>query len=235
MFERLEKLSRTERIVAEIRSAIADGKFKTGDKLPPERELALMFGVSRTSVREAVKVLATYGQITSVQGGGLYVADQFTENVFDFLGHGSHLTADNYRPLYQARLVMETGSIMAALGDLTESDIARLEEYVAGTEAETDILKLQLLDADFHIGLIQASRNPILTSLYSMIHKIMANGIQKGVSVYPAAKKMVAADHKKIITALRSRSKTRCYNTVAAHLNASMLLFAELLDKKGGA
>lgn len=228
MFERLKKHSRTEQIVDEIRTAIVDGKFKTGDKLPPERELATMFGVSRTSIREAVKILATYGQIKSVQGGGLYVADQFTENVFDFLGHGSYITVDNYRPLYQARVVMETGSIMAALGNITEEDILRLEGYVRKTEAETDIVQLQRLDADFHISLIQASRNPILTSLYRMIHKIMANGILQGVSVYPTAKKMVIGDHKKIITALRSRSKTRCYNAIAGHLNASMLLFTEL-------
>ncbi len=228
MFEPLPKLSRTDQIVDAIRGAIADGKFRTGDKLPPERELAETFGVSRTSIREAVKILATYGQIKSVQGGGLYVADQFTENVFDFLGHGSHITANNFVPLYQARVVMETGSVMAAMANIGEEDIRRLEEYVRKTEVETDTVQLQRVDADFHISLIQASHNPILTSLYRMIHKIMANGIQKGISVYPAAKKMVIRDHKKIITALRSRSKTRCFNAISGHLNASMLLFTEL-------
>ena len=232
MFTPLKKHSRTDQIVGEIRSAITAGTFRTGDKLPPERELALMFGVSRTSIREAVKILETYGQIQSVQGGGLYVADQFTENVFDFLGHGSYITAANYAPLYQARLVMETGSIMAALGNITGEDIGRLEECVGKTLTETDIVQLQRLDADFHITLIQASRNPILTSLYRMIYKIMANGIQQGVSVYPTAKKMVVADHRKIINAVKSRSKTRCYNAIAGHLQASMDLFTGLFGLK---
>lgn len=232
MFDSLQKLSRTGQIVDAVRAAIGDGRFRTGDKLPPERELAAMFGVSRTSIREAVKILATYGQIKSIQGDGLYVVDRFTENVFDFLGHGSYITVANYRPLYQARLVMETGSIMAAVDAITDDDIARLEQCVRNTEAETDIMSLQRHDANFHISLIQASHNPILTNLYGMIHKIMTNGIQKGISVYPAAKKMVVSDHRKIITAVRSRSKTRCYNAIARHLDASMRLFAGLFNDR---
>lgn len=231
MFKPLNRHSRTDQIVEEIKAAVLSGRIKTGDKLPPERELATIFGVSRTSVRESVKILNTYGLIKSVQGDGIYVTDQFSENVLDFLGHGSCLTAENYTLLYQARLVMETGSLMAALDTIEESDIQKLEAIIRELVVETDIEKLGVLDANFHITLIEVSRNPILSSLYRILYKVLTNGAKAGVSLYPGAKKMVVTGHTRIVAAIKAKSKTRCYHAIVDHLDASMKLFEEYFER----
>lgn len=225
MFKALKKDSRTDLIVGEIKSAILSGKYRIGDRLPPERELALQFEVSRTSVREAVKILSAYGMLRAVQGDGLYVTDCFTENMFEFLGYGGFLTADNYRPLYQARLVIETGSLMTALESVTDEEIQALETCVAASVRETDVMELQAIDARFHIMLVQFSRNPILTGMYSMLHKIMKNGVERGVSVYPDAKPIVVAEHRRIVRAIKSRSKPRVYKAIEEHLQGSRKMF----------
>ena len=230
-FTTLRRYSRTEQIVEEIRKAIDDGTFKTGDRLPPERELANAFGVSRTSIREAVKILGTYGLIRSVQGDGLYVTDQFSENVLGFLGHDRFVTGDNYRSLHQARLIMETGCLMASLDGIGADDIDRLERIVENQANEDCVENLHRLDAEFHITLIKTSQNPIMVSLYEMIHKIMVNGAQEGVSLFPAAKRKVVAEHKKIVSAIKSGSRTRCYNSVAEHLNTAVEMFAKIFER----
>ena len=232
MFKLIKKQSRTEQIVDEIKRAVLAGKIEIGDKLPPERELAAQFGVSRTSIREAVKILSTYGILKSVQGGGIYVTDQFSENVLDFLGHGTCLTPVNYKLIYQARIIMETGSLITSLEYITDQDISRLQEIIHATVSENDNERLGLLDAKFHIILIEAANNPILTSFYQMIYKILTNGARMGISLYPDAKKMVMKGHRDIVAAIKSRSKTRCYKAVSTHLTASMKLFEDYFSEQ---
>ncbi len=68
---KIQKVS--DQIAAQIRSSILTGEFSPGEKLPPERKLADMFGVSRSSVREALNMLASAGLVMSSQGGGTVV------------------------------------------------------------------------------------------------------------------------------------------------------------------
>jgi GntR family transcriptional repressor for pyruvate dehydrogenase complex len=92
IFDEIKYQSRSQHIVDKFRKAIADGTLQIGDKLPPERDLCVQLGVSRTALREALQILQAYGLVKPTQGGGTHVTDKFSENVFDFLGFGKNLT-----------------------------------------------------------------------------------------------------------------------------------------------
>jgi GntR family transcriptional repressor for pyruvate dehydrogenase complex len=229
-FQEIEKHSRTQQVVEEIKRAVAGGTIKIGDKLPPERDLALQFGVSRTSIREAVRILSTLGLVKTTQGGGTYVTDLFSENVFSFLGFGSRLSRENYKLLFQARFVLESGCIPFVLDKVNTKDIERLKSIVEDLKNETDIQRLGLLDARFHESLVELAGNPILSSLYQMIYKMLKEGTSKVIS-YPNGKKLAIRDHYSIIQAIETKSKAKCIRAVEKHLAAAAGLFEKFFNE----
>jgi GntR family transcriptional regulator, transcriptional repressor for pyruvate dehydrogenase complex len=201
IFDEVKNLTRSRQIVDKFRKALAEGMLRVGDKLPPERELCQQFGVSRTSLREAVRSLEAYGLVESQHGGGSYITDRFSENVFDFLGFGNILDRKNFKPLLHTRRVIETGAVEQALETSDAAAIQNLEALVEDLARETDPLRLGALDARFHEKFVELSGNPILTALYRMIFKILIQGTSQ-VITYPTARDVAVFDHRMIFEAL---------------------------------
>lgn len=229
MFSEIEKKSRTHQVVEEIRNAVTSGAIEVGDRLPTERELSLQFGVSRTSIREAVRILSTFGLVQTTQGRGTFVTDRFSANIFSFLGFGPHLDRENFRLFFQARRVLETGCIPFVLEHVSDTDIRQLERLTAALEQETDTETLGSLDARFHEAIVELSRNPIIHSLYRMIYTMLKQGTSR-VIAFPQAKMMAIRDHKRIIRAISSGNKNSSVRAIEKHLDAAAGLFELHLD-----
>ena len=97
-------------VVTQIREAILSGRFRPGDRLPTERELAQQFGVSRVTVRDALRALEAGGLIRVKVGGqgGPYVAEPDISQLSDSLGAHLQLRGSTFRELAEARLALET-------------------------------------------------------------------------------------------------------------------------------
>jgi GntR family transcriptional repressor for pyruvate dehydrogenase complex len=217
IFDEVKNLSRSRQIVDKFRKAIAEGTLKIGDKLPPERELCIQLGVSRTSLREAVRILETYGVLETTHGGGTYVTDKFTENVFEFLGFGDVLNKRNFKHLLHLRNVVEAGAVETAVETADEAGLRGLEDLVDALENETDTSRLGYLDAQFHETVIGLSGNPILTAVYRMIFKMLRQGTSKVIS-YPSAKSIAVKDHRMILDAFKKKDIKKCKAVVRKHL-----------------
>ena len=83
MYEPIQNKNTSQLIVDQIKNMILSGKLKIGDKLPPERELAELYKVSRTSVREALKALEAIGVLEIRQGGGIYIVNDILLKMSD--------------------------------------------------------------------------------------------------------------------------------------------------------
>jgi GntR family transcriptional repressor for pyruvate dehydrogenase complex len=224
LFDEIISQSRSKQVAEKIKTAISDGRLKLGDKLPPERDLAVQLGVSRSSLREAVRILDAYGLVESNQGGGTYVTDRFTESVFDFLGFGRRLSPVNFRHLLRTRLIIETGAVETAPADSLAETAAILGGLVKRMEAETDLAVLGSLDAQFHECLVERAGNPILTALYRMISKMLKQGTIE-VIAYPTARLVAIEDHRELAAGFARGEREACREVVRRHLEHTEELF----------
>jgi GntR family transcriptional regulator, transcriptional repressor for pyruvate dehydrogenase complex len=161
-----------ESIAAKITELITSSNLKSGDRLPTEHELSEQLGVSRTVIREAVKVLVATGMVYTRRGSGLYVAN---DGATPFAGMFDSLTpADPTQifSLYEFRLKLEVPAARLAAERITPQELRELREIVALNRRSADNQQRQQWsesDAAFHRGIAEATHNPYFASTTAMI------------------------------------------------------------------
>src|SRR5436305_5824307 len=115
-------------IAEQIRTAIVTGRLKAGDRLSPERELAEQFGVSRVTVRDALRTLEAMGLIEVKVGarGGAFVTAPTGSKVAETMSDMMMMSATTPEDIVEARLVVELGTVTLACARATEEDLAGL-------------------------------------------------------------------------------------------------------------
>lgn len=172
-----------DRVVNEIEQRIIEGHLEPGTRLPPERELAEQLGVSRTVVREAVRILVTKGLLETQPGVGTMVRQITREQVVKPLNLLLRSRSDgeiSFDDLHQVRSILEIEIAGLAALQATERDIAHLREIVTAMEAAQDDLEtLAARDADFHNALAKMTRNQLLAILVDSIRDLLQEYIMR--------------------------------------------------------
>lgn len=165
-----------QEIVDQIQAQVQSGQLSPGDRLPPERELAEQFGVSRTAVREAIKSLAEKGLVTVEVGRGTFVRALTSEHVVEAM---SLLLGDErgtLAALQVARELLEIPIARLAATHRTLGQIERLTQLLREMEStQHDPQRFIFADTDFHIELARATGNPVLEVLSQTIVALMRN------------------------------------------------------------
>ena len=163
-------------LVLRFQQLLSDGVLKPGTRLPSERELATKFGVARSSLRQALKVLEVMGVITQRVGDGSYLnndASAVLSVPMDFL---FLLDDTSVQELVEMRLIVEPALAARAAERATAADIALLKQAIEEFErSEGDRVKLVSADLLFHRRIFQASGNRLSGRLFHMIHRAMLN------------------------------------------------------------
>ena len=167
-----------------ISNAIIEGDYKLGDKLPSDRDLAAKFGVGRTALREALKVLSVLGLIDIRPGQGTFICRN-TSNFFLMPLSWSFLVGDeNVDKMIEVRNVLEQKSAQLAAQNATTEDIEFLTAvYEKGKEAYNAGNFKDFLDCDmeFHLAIAKCSHNPVIQNLLftsrSLIRQISKAGM----------------------------------------------------------
>jgi GntR family transcriptional repressor for pyruvate dehydrogenase complex len=160
-----------ETIAAKITELITSDDLKPGDRLPTEHELSEQLGVSRTVVREAVKVLVATGRVYTRRGSGLYVANKASSSattMLDSLTPGDPIEVIS---LYEFRLTLEPQAARLAAERITPHELRELRELVALNQRSAEAQQRQQWsesDAAFHRMIAQATHNPFLASAIAM-------------------------------------------------------------------
>jgi GntR family transcriptional repressor for pyruvate dehydrogenase complex len=199
-------------IVAEIRS----GKYPPGERLPPERELAEDFGVSRPTVREAMIALEIRGIVEARRGSGIYVLEREPVE-----GNEQELDIGPFE-VTEARRLFEGESAALAAAIITDEQLDKLESLLQIIEANTTSEVGERADRDFHIAIAEATRNSAITTvvenLWDMRYKspmcMKMFDRARDAGVQPRFD-----DHSKIFKALKARDPQAARAAMRSHLD----------------
>lgn len=212
----------SDRIAKQVLGLIEAEALKPGDRLPAERELAGLLGVSRPSVREAVKTLEAQGRLHVRHGQGVFVAVPEEQQSFRAALSQQEVTLGE---LFAMREVLEVpaagwaaaaddpariAAAAAALGDLNRS----IEEDRA------DFALLQKLDAAFHLRLVEAAGNRFLRQTLGVLQEMLAAGMETTLLV-PGRLEKSRQEHDRILAAVRDGDATAARKAARQHIRAA--------------
>ena len=208
-----------EQIVQQVEESIHRGTLKTGDKLPPERELAQQFGVSRTAVREAVKALREKGLVEAYPGRGTFIMEANSHPIrlsLDRMVKAGQGEGSRY--LTEVREMMEPEIAAMAAERADAEDLAALRECVAvmdGTKRDPDAFIEA--DLDFHLALAEAAANPIILSLIDSIVGLLREQ-RMGIFQVEGGPERGQYHHKRILEAVEHRDSGGAREAMKAHM-----------------
>ncbi|WP_083723479.1 FadR/GntR family transcriptional regulator [[Flexibacter] sp. ATCC 35208] len=164
----IKRNSLADEVAQRLQEQISLGTYKTGEKLPTEPALMESFGVGRSTIREAVRILANSGVLRVQQGLGTFVEEQtgIAEPLPQRLKRAQFEDLDEVRQLLELKIAQK-----AAL-NRTEQDIERMTEALNKRKeygVANDVTACIQADIDFHVAIAQASGNSILTDLYRTV------------------------------------------------------------------
>lgn len=205
----------------QIVNAIKERKLSPGQKLPTELQLCHAFGVSRTVMREALRMLSARGLISIQKGRGMFVRDY---SASDMAGPISLYLSLNYDrdhvlDVVHARQVIEPSIAAMAAKNRTDADILKIR----GNVEELRVLngtyeELATLDQDFHVLVARASGNPIVPLLLEPINKMMPQIKSSVYATIHDAKASAVEYHGKILESIVARDETAARNWMIEHL-----------------
>lgn len=208
-----------EQIVQQVEESIHKGTLKPGDQLPPERELAQQFGVSRTAVREAVKALREKGLVEAYPGRGTFIMDGASYSIrlsLDRMMKVGQAEGSGY--LVEVREILEPEIAALAATRAAEDDLATMREAVAVMdESKKDPEAFIEADLDFHLALAEAAANPLILSLIDSIVGLLR---EQRMSIFQVegGPERGQYHHKKILEAIEHRDSAGAREAMKAHL-----------------
>lgn len=222
----LELLARPSRgvgaISASLRRAIETGAYGDGDQLPPERELAVTFQAARSTVRRALDQLEQAGLVSRRLGSGTFVTAAPSQALTDAMA-----VADRISPLQliDARAAVEPYTTRLAALNATRRDLNDMEAALTACEAcGGDKDEFSRWDAEFHLLIARASRNPLLVNVYAQINSVRLHAQWNAMKEKILVAGVIAnyhSQHRDIFRALDQRDAQLAQMLVAEHLETA--------------
>ncbi len=171
-YRTIQRSSASELVIKELLDSIRRGDLKPGDKLPPERELTKMFGVGRSTLREATSALVLVGCLEVIQGRGTFVNQDFHLDTPFFRELGDIRAAVNIIDMIEIREILECNAVKLAARRANAQTVRRLRETVSNMKAAVDDTEsFSEHDFDFHISLARATGNEMIHQMMNWIVK----------------------------------------------------------------
>lgn len=218
-------------IVDQIKHLVREGKLAKGDRLPSERDLCQRFGVSRVTVREALRVLEASGLIAIRVGarGGAFVASPSKERLGEGLADLMALSPLTPAQVTEARVVIEVGILPFVVERATEEDIANLRRMIdEGQEALSRDAYTMSLSAAFHVGVATCAHNPAIETLVESFHGPMLLSLRQAQIVAPAMGRRGTDEHAALVDAIERRDVEAAIKVMTAHLDRTAGLVRDL-------
>lgn len=183
-FQSIRQPKLSDVIERELETLISDGILSAGQQLPPERELAKQFDVSRPSVREAIQRLEAKGLLTRRQGGGTFVSETLSSNLSDPLLNLLANHADSQRDLLETRHALEGISAYFAALRGNEDDfqrIAQCQEAMSVTLSKEGVEKESKAVMEFLIAIAEASHNVVLLHIVRSLSPLLEKNVSQNL------------------------------------------------------
>jgi len=205
-------------IANHIIEQIRDGVWKPGDKLPTERQLAAEMGVSRPSLREALRALEILGLLRMRQGSGVFVSAFGSEDMLIPLHLFISLEPGSIDALFEARIALESQVVALAATKITDEQLVQLRETViAPPESEDEIVIFIEADLAFHRLITKVADNVFLARMIKSI-EYLGQASRQITGFVPGVMQQSAKDHRLILDALAARDSGKAHAAMTQHL-----------------
>ncbi|NJN18676.1 MAG: FadR family transcriptional regulator [Oscillochloris sp.] len=244
MLERPRKVTVVEAIVEQIVRQIQTGKLKPGDRLPSERQLIEMLGVSRSSVREALQGLAMMGLVESRHGQGSFISPNLVR-LFPNMESAvlpSSLQRTMRLHLVEARRTVECPVAELAAARADEDGLARLRNAFAAykqlMESKGYHEALNVHHHAFHVGLADLSQNPFFTPVVETLLRAVPQSLREsefntlGPQELQAITQAEVAIHRAILTAVERREPAAARAAMEEHMDFELRLIRQIFPER---
>ncbi len=217
LFESPQRLSSVEMVIERIKTLIVERKLNPGDRLPNEFELTRSLSVSRGTLREAMKILESYGIVEIRRGNGTFVSASAGKYLFEPLLFQLLFTTADRRKLRDLRELFELGLVRFVIRDAGSEQLDALEEACSVMErcVERNADPRELVEADllFHRALGRATGNELMARIYEFVLEFFAPSIH---STYrrEASGRNALLLHRAILDGLKARDPDRTVRAV---------------------
>ncbi|MEI6895779.1 MAG: pyruvate dehydrogenase complex transcriptional repressor PdhR [Colwellia sp.] len=211
-------------ILVQLEAMIIEGSLQPGEKLLPERELALQFEVSRPSLREAIQKLEAKGLVTRKQGGGTFVCDNllkgFSDPLFELMANDNESQFD----LLEFRLGIEGMASYYAAMRGTPADFENIQakhDEIGNSQLETDFCGEAKAVVDFHLAICAASHNAVIFQLARSMSALLEDNIVKNLTILaqrPDIFSRITDFRKSLLNAIVSGQPKKAWGASHRHL-----------------
>ncbi len=209
-----------EDIVRQVKALIADGRLNSGDRLPPERELAERFRVSRTSVREALRSLQSRGLIEIQAGEGAFVRDVSVEALIEPLALVILPHREAVGELFEARLLLEPAIAALAARRASREEIAEMDRILAEQAQEVSRGRTGMAqDSALHAAIAAAAHNRAIVRIVNALVDLLRQSREESLLTRGRPKRS-HQDHRRILSAIRRRDEAGAHRAMLDHLEA---------------
>ena len=221
----------TVKLIAVFKQLISEGTMTPGGRLPSERELAASFGVSRSSLRQALKVLEIMGVISQRVGDGTYLNSSAKAILSEPMQFLILLDGISEHELMEARLIVEPELAAQAAERATEEDIAATRREVEAME-QPNLDQHQFIEHDllFHQSIFAAAKNRVCGLMFAVVHQSLKNLITLTSQVVDAEHTLVL--HRRILNAIRKRDPDEARRRMREHLVDARELIAKATGRR---
>lgn len=202
-----------------LRALIADGDLRPGDRLPSEGDLCERLGVSRGSLREAIRMLAALGVLDTRHGSGSYVSELHAADLIKGLSLTvGLLPLGSIIELYELRRALESHAASLAAARVDEETLADLEALLTELESVTDEERQSELDHQFHMRISEVAGNDALSNLLDVLRA--RSRAYRIFTTDDAAEIKILSDagHRSILRGLETRDPVAASSAAAGHV-----------------
>jgi GntR family transcriptional repressor for pyruvate dehydrogenase complex len=207
-----------EEIVRQIKQMISEGRLTSGDQLPPERDLAEKFVVSRTSVREALRALESLGLVEIRPGEGTFVREISVEALIEPLALVMASQREAIGELFEARRLIEPAIAALAAQRATPDDLQDMERILEEQAREIAAGRTGLgQDVQFHAAIASATRNQAITRVVHAIMDLLAQSREESLNT-PGRPQRSHQDHRRVLQAIRRGDEAGAAEAMRDHV-----------------
>lgn len=220
MFKPIQNTRISQEVANQILDVISRRELQPGDRLPGERRLVSELGVSRTSVREALRALEAIGAIEVKAGVGAFVKDPIPEIVDGVLAAPILMDRDTLFELYGLRAIIEVGAVALAAAEASDDDLLEIRRHVEEMERafeRNDLDGMVEADIALHNAILAATGNDILVQLMENIADLLIDMRRVSLSIKSGVTGTIAG-HRAILHALESRDSGAAKQAMENHL-----------------
>jgi GntR family transcriptional repressor for pyruvate dehydrogenase complex len=217
-FQAIRRNAVAHEAIATVKRMIVRGELRAGQRLPAERDLAVQLGVSRPSLREAIRALIALNILESRHGEGTYVSslepDLLTEPI-DFV---LQIQDRGVTALFEARQVLESSMAAFAAERATDLELAELDDFVKrGRTKLGDAAAFIEHDLEFHDRIRRAARSPVLASMLRSVSTLSLE-TRRRTAQEQVVRARALADHARMVKTLKARDPEAARRAMVAHL-----------------